>query len=170
MKYLVRQKIFSFSDKFTVNDENGRPHYQVVGKLLTLGNKLNLYDMEGNHKIYIEQKLFRFLPEYIIYKGENILARVKKEFTFFKPRFHIESQYGDFTLDGDIFAHNFNIIKNGRVVAWISKKWISFSDTYSVDIDDNEDQAFILALVIVIDQVFHDNKSHSHNHNHNHSN
>ncbi|HLS52898.1 MAG TPA: LURP-one-related family protein [Tissierellaceae bacterium] len=162
MRYLVRQKIFAFSDRFTIKDENQLPRYQVVGKLLTLGNKLDLYDMDGNHLIYIEQKLFRFLPEYLIYKEGTVLARIKKEFTFFKPRFSIESQYGDFTLDGNILAHDFNILKNGRIVAWISKRWFSFADTYTVDIVDEEDHAFILSLAIVIDQVFHDN-----NHNNN---
>ena len=32
------------------------------------------------------------------------------------------------------------------------------SDTYGVDIADDEDYGFILALVIVIDQVLHDDE------------
>lgn len=46
--------------------------------------------------------------------------------------------------------------KDGKRVAKISKGLISFSDTYSVDIY-SENEAFILALVIVIDQILHDN-------------
>ena len=161
MRYLIREKIFSFSDSFTINDESGRPCYEIVGKILSIGNKLNLYDMEGRNLFYIEQKVFRFLPEYNIYEGNNVVARIQKEFTFFKPKFTINSSYGNFTIDGDVFAYNFNIMKNGRPIAWINKKFLSFSDTYSVDISDEENQGFILSLVIVLDQVFHDNRNNS---------
>ncbi|NLW22172.1 MAG: hypothetical protein GXY88_02785 [Tissierellia bacterium] len=156
MRYLVREKIFTISDRFHIEDENGRPRFEVVGRIFSLGNKLNLYDMDGRELIYIEQKLFRLLPEYLIYREGKEIGKIKQEFTFFKPRFHIDSIYGNFTLEGDVFHHNFNILKNGRAVAWISKRWISLSDTYSVDIEEGEDDAFILAIVISLDQIFYD--------------
>lgn len=158
MRYLIREKIFSFADRFNIQDENGNTRFEVEGKVFSLGNKLRIYDINGRELIYIEQKVWRLLPEYNIYKGDRLLARVKKELTFFKPRFIIESQYGDLTIDGDVFAHNFNILKNGRPIAWISKKWISLSDTYSVEISDGEDEAFILSLSIVLDQILYDNR------------
>ncbi|MBU5439452.1 LURP-one-related family protein [Tissierella sp. MSJ-40] len=165
MRYLIREKIFTFADKFVINDENGRSHYEVVGKILSIGNKLNIYDMNGRNVVYIEQKVLRFLPEYLIYREGKIIGKINKELTLFRPRFRIESSYGNFTIDGDVFHHNFNILKNGRPVSWISKKWVSFSDTYSVDISDGEDHAFILAIVIVLDQIFYDNKNRNSNNN-----
>ncbi len=159
MKYLVREKIFTIADKFTIEDVEGYPQYEVVGEIFTFGNKLRLYDMNGNEIIYIEQKLFRFLPEYYIYKNGRQLGMIKKEFTFFKPQFIIESSYGDLTIEGDIFCHEFNILKNGMIIAQISKKWISFSDTYSIDIIEGEDDPFILAIVITLDQVFYDGQN-----------
>lgn len=159
MRYLVREKIFSFSDRFAIHDMNGNVRFEVEGKIFSFGNKLKIYDMHGRELIYIEQKVWRFLPEYNIYKGDRLIARVKKELTLFRPRFIIESQYGNLTIDGEVFAHNFNILKNGRPIAWISKKWISFSDTYSVEISDGEDEAFIISLVIVLDQILYDNRN-----------
>lgn len=156
MRYLIKEKIFTFADRFIIEDEQGYPKFQVVGKILSLGNKLNIYDMNGKELIYIEQKVFRFLPEYLIYKEESLIAKIKKELTFFVPKFNIESSYGDFNVEGDILHHNFNILKSGKTVAEISKKWIAFSDTYSVDIVDEEDQPFILSIVITLDQIFYD--------------
>lgn len=156
MRYLIKEKIFSFADRFRIEDEQGYPRYEVVGKILSLGNKLNIYDMNGIELIYIEQKIFRFLPEYLIFKEDNLVAKVKKELTFFKPKFIIESSYGNYSIEGDVFHHNFNILSNGKAIAWISKKWVSLSDTYSVEILDEEDQAFILSIVIVLDQIFYD--------------
>lgn len=161
MRYLIKEKIFSFADRFTIEDNQGYPRYEVVGKLLSLGNKLKLYNKTGEELIYIEQKIFRFLPEYLIYRNGNIVGRIKKELTFLKPRFNIESSYGNFTLDGDVFHHEFNISKDGNPIAWISKKWISLSDTYTVDILEEEDHSFILAIIIVLDQIFYDNRNKS---------
>jgi len=158
MRYVIRQKIFSFADKFTINNEDGRPMYDVVGKFFTLGDKLNIYDMDNNHLIYIEQKIFRLLAEYILYENNEMVARVKKQLSIIRPRLNIDSIYGDFTIDGNVLRYNFDIKKNGNVVASIRKKLLSLTDVYTIDIDDSEDQAFILSLVIVIDQIFHHNK------------
>lgn len=156
MRYIVREKVFTIGNKFQIKDDQGIPRFEVVGKVFTIGKKLNIYDMIGNNVAYIEQKIFRFLPEYNIYLNNQLGATIKQKLSFFKHRFSIESDFGDFDVEGDIFAYNFSIYKNGREVARVNKKWISFSDTYMVDIDNNENQAFILSIVIVLDQVLHD--------------
>lgn len=162
MRYQIRQRIFSFGDNFVIKDAFDEPRFAVSGRVFSFGDKLSLQDLNGNELFYIEQKVFKFLPEYNIFKGSMHVAMVKKEFSFFTPRFIIQSQYGNYTMEGEIFGHNFQIMKNGRVVAVVSKKWFAFSDTYGVEIDDSEDQAFLLSLVIVIDQVIHDNDNHNH--------
>ena len=157
MRFMIKQKIFSFGDNFVINDEMGNPHYQIKGKVFSFGDKLRIYDMQGNELVYIEQKLFKLLPEYTIYYNGSPAAKVKKEFTFFKPRFNIESFIGNYTIEGNFWGMDFNILKEGRIAAQVSKKWFAFRDTYGVDISEDEDYAFMLALVIVIDQVIHDN-------------
>jgi uncharacterized protein YxjI len=158
MRYEVRQKIFSFGDSFTIKNEYGHEVYRVRGKVFSFGNKLTIETMSGEELIYIEQQLFKFLPEYTIYMNGSPAAKVKKEFAFFTPRFCINSTMGNYEMVGEIFSHEFQITKDGRPVAEISKQWLSFSDTYGVDVSDSENQAFMLALVIVIDQVLHEKK------------
>lgn len=162
MIYQIKQKIFSFGDKFSIKDEMGQDVFYVRGKVFSLGNKLSIEDLDGNEVVYIEQKLFKFLPEYSIYLYGSYAAKVKKELSFFKSSFVIDSSFGNYKVEGDFFSLNFTILKNGITVAKVDKEFFSFSDTYGADINDNEDQAFMLALVIVIDQVLHDN-----NHNNN---
>ncbi|HHV96290.1 MAG TPA: hypothetical protein GXX37_07440 [Clostridiaceae bacterium] len=157
MRFIVKQKIFTFGDDFTIKDEMGVDRFLVKGKVFALGDKLRMYTIDGTELFYIEQKLFRLLPEYTIYYRGQPVAVVKKEFSFFKPRFNISSTLGDFTIEGNFWGMEFTILKSGRPVAQVSKKWFSWSDTYGVDIADTEDYAFILCLVIVIDQVLHDN-------------
>lgn len=156
MRYLIRQRIFSFGDNFGIKDETGQDRYIIRGKVFSLGDKLKIEDLNGNELFYIEQQLFRFLPEYYIYAGGQQVASVKKQLTFFKPKFVIDSIYGSYDIDGNFFAYDFQITKEGRTVAVINKKWFSFSDSYGIDIADGEDHAFLLTLAIVIDQVLHD--------------
>jgi len=162
MRYQINQKIFSFGDNFTIKDEYGSEKFFVKGKIFAFGDKLRIYDENGIEKVYIEQKLFKFMPEYSIYLEGQYAAKVKKEFTFFRPRFYIESTFGQYSIEGDFFGYDFRILKQGRIVASVSKKFFSFRDSYGVDIADDENQVLILALVIVIDQVIHDE-----NHNNN---
>ena len=113
--------------------------------------------MAGNELYYIEQRVFRFLPEYYLYSNGQQVACIKREMSFFKPKLNIQSVYGNFEVVGNFVGMNFDILRNNMLAASISKKWISFSDSYQVDISDNEDHAFILTLAIILDQIFHDN-------------
>ena len=160
MRYLIRQKIFSFGDNFTIKDELEQDRYIVRGKVFSFGDKLKIEDLNGNELFYIEQQLFRFLPEYYIYAGGQQMAMVKKQLSFFTPKFIIDSGYGAYDIQGNIFGYDFQIYKDGRIVAAINKEWFAFSDSYGVEIEDGEDHAFLLTLAIVIDQVLHDEKKH----------
>lgn len=158
MKYILRQRLWSFADRFNITDMSGVPQFYVEGKFLSIGRKLRLYAMNGEELFYIEQVILRLLSEYNIYQAQGIVANVKREFSILKPRFRIDSIYGDFELEGNFLALDFLIRKEGRTVCTVTKKFLSFSDTYTADIEEQEDQAFFLALVIVIDQVIHSNK------------
>ncbi len=161
MRVNIRQKVFSFGDKFSVNTEDGTPIIYVEGQVFSLGNKLHVLDTNGDELFYIEQKIFKFLPEYRIFSNGEEVAFLKKEFTFLKPKINITSKYGDFTIDGNVLGYNFNIYKQGNITATISKKFVAFSDTYTLDIFDEENIPFMITLTIVIDQILHDNKNSS---------
>lgn len=162
VRFIVQQRILSLSDSFIIKNENGQSAYQVEGKLFSFGDKLTLYDINSQEHIYIEQKLFKFMPEYHFFKGGRRLAVVKKEFTFFKPQFNIESEFGHYIVEGNFLGYNFRILKDGAVVALVDKAFFSFRDTYSVEILPGEDPGFLLAVCIVIDQTLHDRNHNNH--------
>ena len=45
MKLYIKQKVFSWGDKFTVKDVNGEDRYFVEGEIFSWGKKLHVYDM-----------------------------------------------------------------------------------------------------------------------------
>ncbi len=159
MRYVIRQKIFSLGDSFTIKDEAGNGIFVVRQQLLSFGKKLRIYDLLDNELCYIEQRLLKFMPEYDIYISGSHVANVKKKFAFFRNDFLITSPEGNYNVQGDIWAWEFELFRDNMLIAHISKEFFSFSDTYGVDIDDNIDQIRTLALAIVIDMVCHEDKN-----------
>ena len=111
--------------------------------------------------IKIRQEVLHLLPTFHILSAadgdsDRSLAHIKQKFTMFHKKFTIDSVFGQYKLEAvDILAHSFTLTKEGRKIAVIDKKYFSAAHTYSVTIADNENQAFILALVIALNQVLY---------------
>jgi len=149
-------EVFSLGDSFRIKDEVENDIFIVKQQLLSIGKKLRIFDLAENELCYMEQRLFKFMPEYDIYIAGRLVANVKKKFAFFKNDFIITSPECQYYVEGDIWAHEFQICRDGCAVAHISKAFFRLTDTYGVDIDDSIDQLPVLALAIVIDMVCHE--------------
>lgn len=155
MKYQIKQKIFSLGDGFKIKNDAEEDVYTVKSQILSIGKKLKILDLAGNELCNIEQKLLKLMPEYKILISGQEIATVKKKFSLIKNNFTINSTKGNFVVDGNFTGHEFTIRNGNVVIARISKKFFSMSDTYGVEIDDGQDQVVGLALAIVIDMVCH---------------
>jgi uncharacterized protein YxjI len=74
MRYIMRQKLFSWGDDFTIKTEDGRDAFFVDGKAFSLGNQLSFQDMNGNELAFIRQRLLAWGPTYEIYRGGEVQA------------------------------------------------------------------------------------------------
>lgn len=157
MRYIMRERILSWGDDFTIRNDAGKDAYHVDGKVLSFGDKLSFRDAEGNDVAKIDQKLLSIGPQYEIIRGGKTVAVVKKQlFTLFRARFTIDVPGpDDLEAKGNFLDHEYSFERGGRPVARVSKKWFSFSDTYGIEIDDGEDDVLILASAVVIDLVSH---------------
>ena len=151
MKLYIRQKVFSWGDKFTVWDEHGNDKYIVEGEIFTWGKKLHIYDMAGNEAAFIKQEVWSFLPCYYVFCGDTQVAEIRKEFTFLFPRYSIEGL--GWEIEGRFMAHDYEITQNGRPIVSISKEWMTWGDSYVLDILDPADEIVALAVVLTIDCV-----------------
>ena len=149
MKLYIKQKVFSWGDKFTVVDEQGNPRYYVQGEVLTLGKKLHVYDAQNNERIYIQQKLLSFLPRYYIFIDGQEVAEVTKEFTFFTPSYFVSGM--GWNVSGDFFAHDYEVTSRSNPIARISKAWFTWGDSYVLDILHPADELPALAVMLAID-------------------
>ena len=151
MKLYIKQKVFSFNDKFTVKDEYGQDKYYVEGEFFTLGKKLHIYDMAGNEVAFIQQKVFSFLPRYFVFVGDRQIAEIVKQFSFFSPKYEVLGL--DWQVAGDFTAHDYEVTDNGRPVVLIHKEWMTWGDCYVLDIAPGADEIVSLATVLAIDCV-----------------
>ncbi len=51
MKYVLRQKLFSFGDDFHIQDENGQDAFIVDCKAFSIADKLSIQDLHGNELV-----------------------------------------------------------------------------------------------------------------------
>ena len=160
MRYIMKQRLFSWGDDFFIKDESGRDAFFVDGKALSFGDQLSFQDISGNELAFIKQRLLSWGPTYEIYKGDQLYAVVKKElFTFFRCSFTVDIPGpDDLEAEGDFLDHEYVFNRYANPVAEVSKQWFSWSDTYGVDIADGEDDILILASTVVIDMAFHADK------------
>lgn len=156
MNLYIKQKVFSLKDKFNVYDVQGNNLFYVESELLTVGKKLHVYDNNGNEVAYIHQKVLSFLPRYFFGMNGTDIAEVKKKLTLFSQKYDINGL--DWTVDGDYFAHEYVIRHNYKNVAIISKKWLTWGDTYEICVLDEWNTLPALCVVLIIDAVISNNR------------
>ena len=155
MKLYIKEKVFSWGDKFTVKDQFGEDRYIVEGEVFSWGKKLHVYDMAGNEVAFIKQEVWSFLPRYYVFCGDEQVAEIKKEFSFIFPRYSIEGL--GWEIEGRFMAHEYVITQNGRSIVSISKEWMTWGDSYELDIANPADEIVARAVVLTIDCVTESN-------------
>ncbi|MDE6470055.1 MAG: LURP-one-related family protein [Eubacterium sp.] len=151
MKLYMKQKVFSFKDKFTIKDEQGNDKYYIEGEFLSLGKKLHIYDMNHNEVAFVRQKILAFMPKFTVEVNGSEVAEIVKRVTFFTPKYYVDGL--GWNVEGDFFAHNYIITSGDRAIVSIHKAWMSWGDTFELDIADDRDEVTALAVVLAIDAV-----------------
>lgn len=107
--------------------------------------------MHGDEVALIKQETWSFLPRYYVYVGEQKTAEIVKEFTFLFPKYYIKGL--GWKIEGRFMAHDYQITKAGDPIVTISKEWMTWGDSYELNISDPQDEIIALAVVLTIDCV-----------------
>ena len=159
MRLYMKQKVFSIKSKATIYDEFENEKYFVEGKVISLGKKLTITNAAGEEVAFVRQKVVSFMPKFFVEINGEEVAEIAKKFSFLKPKYEVRGL--GWSVEGDIFAHDYNIVSNGQVVVSIHKKWLSWGDTYEMNIDESADEVLTLAVVLAIDAVLDANQASS---------
>lgn len=150
MKLLIKQKVFSWTDTYDVYDEFGTPRYFVKADMFSIGHRIRVYDKStGNEIGVIQEKVLRLLKEFEISIGGKPMGRIKREFSFFVPKYNID--YKNWHLEGDFMHWNYSVYEGSRYVVNISKQLFQWGDTYVLDIVNPMDELPALMVAIAMD-------------------
>ena len=151
MKLYLKQKVFSWKDKGTVKNEYGEDVYTIEGEVISFGKKLHIRDASGTEVAFVRQKVMSLLPRFFVEVGGREVAEIVKKLSFLKPKYVVNGLGWD--IIGDFFAHDYEVVKNGQALISIHKKWMTWGDTFEIDIAPGTDAVVALAVVLAIDAV-----------------
>lgn len=154
MKYIVHEKFFRMGEDNDILDESGQPVYRVDGKVLSLHNLMIVNDLNGTELARVHRKILALLSHYEIeFKGQDGMTEVHQRFSSpLHPKWTIsEPGQPDLTMTGNFFGHDFSIEKDGQPLATVSKKWLSVTDSYGVDIVDGQNDLLLLCSVLALE-------------------
>jgi uncharacterized protein YxjI len=159
IRYKIRQKLMSIGDDFWIENEEGERVFKVDGKALRLRKTLIFEDLDGNTLAKIQERLLAIKDTMAVEDADgNQMAVIKKGLIApLGDHWKVTVRGGpDLDVQGNILDHEYSIYERRRKIAEVSKKWLSITDTYGVEIDDGQNDILILALAIAIDMMSHD--------------
>jgi uncharacterized protein YxjI len=156
--YQMRQKMVSIGDDFWIENDRGEKVYKVDGKALRVRQTLIIEDAHGQELYKIQEKMLRVKDSMEVEdaRGQQAAMVKKALITPIRERWTVKVKGGpDLEVQGNILDHEYTIGEGRDKVAEVSKKWFRIRDSYGVEIDAGQDDALILAVAVVIDEMAH---------------
>lgn len=148
MKLLFKQRVFSWLDSYDIYNEYDETAFTVEGRL-SWGHRLVIYDRTGNEVGEIREEILTFLPKFRMYIHGQEIGMIQKELTFLKPRFYLTCN--DWEIEGSVMEWDYDVFSSKRHIMHVEKQLFHWSDTYVMDIDQDEDALICLMIVLAID-------------------
>lgn len=149
MKLLFKQRFFSWFDSYDIYAEDGSVVYTVKGQL-AWGHLLKIFDRHHQEVGMVKQRILTWMPAFELYQGGTRLGSIRREFTFFRPKYNID--FNGWHVEGNLFEWNYTVIdRSGRLVATVSKQLLNWTDTYVIDVVNPQDALWALMFVLAID-------------------
>eukprot|EP00246_Nothoceros_aenigmaticus_P011979 TRINITY_DN349_c0_g1_i2.p2 TRINITY_DN349_c0_g1~~TRINITY_DN349_c0_g1_i2.p2 ORF type:complete len:177 (+),score=31.31 TRINITY_DN349_c0_g1_i2:1107-1637(+) len=161
-------QVFSMADSFDISDTQGAPIFRLQGKEMSLHHKRVLLGKNGYPVALLSEKLMSLHGTWEIYSadGSRLLASVKPKLISVKSHAKvIIHQFGEkpfLKVKGDFSSKNFRILKKKNILATVSRqsmhqdltKYLMGNDRYGMVVAANIDQAFCVALAVILDAMF----------------
>ncbi|MEK5238843.1 LURP-one-related family protein [Paenibacillus sp. FSL L8-0470] len=161
MKQLyIKQKVFSLSGKFTVKNQQEEDVYYVEGSFMQIPKTFSIMNTTRDEVALITKKVFSFLPKFFVEVNGREVLTIKKEFSFLKARYTIDS--ADIEVHGNWWDMDFQVLQHGVVIGEVNKEWFTWGDSYKIQILNEEMEATMIAFVVAIDCVKADQAAASH--------
>jgi len=151
--YYINQQ-FSLNDRFTIKDAEQEDVFTAEGEFFSLGKNITLGTMSGEELLLIKEKVWTLLSQYEFYIADELICEMKQEFSFFNKKYTIVNS--SWRIEGDIWAHNYEIKDGNQTIATINKEFFSWMDAYEIEVFEEDYTELVLGIVIAIDADLED--------------
>ena len=149
MRLRIKQRLISNLDSYDIFNESGETVFTVKSKFAN-GHYLRIYNAAGQELGSVRERMLTFLPKFDLYIADRCAGHIQKEFTLFKPSFRLD--FNGWKVAGNLMEWDYNILDaSGRPVASISKEILKWTDTYVLDIAEEQNALYVLMVVLAID-------------------
>ena len=159
MKVFIKNKLVSWGGGSDVTDISGNPVYKVKGRVLSIGRRKIMCDLEGNTLFRHPQPLgstpSATRPTSRTRRATGSPPCTARRST--SPVFMRTPKKGQYTVQGKFFALSSTILRDGVPVAILERQFTVVADAFSLEAPP-EDMPFMTALVIALDNLC-DNRS-----------
>ncbi len=160
----IKNNWISLGGSSYVTDMADNKVFGVKGKIVTLSRKKYIQDLEGNTLYVVRNQIVRFfVRRAFVFDAEgNKVCTIKKQYFSLRSKFFVEGYKDELVIDGNILSYNYDIRKNGVSIGHVARK-ISLRDSFVLTCETKEDEAFLVALVIAIDNIVDQMRSDANN-------
>lgn len=154
MKQLyIKQKVFKITDHYPITDEEGTPVYQVDEDFRFFKKMFRVTRPDGSPAFSIEKQITFLRPLFAVSFPDGRELEIRSRFTFLKKVIDIGPESEGLILRGDFWNHSFQVLRFERRIGEIRKKWLSWGDSYELDIEDPHYEELFLAVVLAVDAI-----------------
>jgi len=153
MEYVMSSR-WSLMERFDITDPSGATVFEARGHL---GSRISLLDSNGQEVAEIRKHMMSDTHE--VYLGGQRVAQVRHA-GIFGDRYDIESGFGRLEARGRFDGGDYTISRGGAPVARMKRKF-SLRERFAVEVADDEDQPFLLAIVLAIEAIHEERRQHA---------
>ena len=152
-------ELFSLHHRIDITDEQENIVYRAESRFFSLRDKTDLTDASGFPVAHIERKFFSLHARHFIDMADGLTFEMSRElFHLIRDITNIEGL--GWQLRGNIAALNFELYdESGDIVAVICQKMLSLHDKYCVDLYQQDKEAIVVAILIVLQHMVRDRES-----------
>ena len=156
LRFQMREKLLSVGDDYWIENSEGARAFRVDGKAIRVRDTFELEDANGNQVARIQSKMLRVRDTMNLEHGDGRpMATVKKALISpLRDRFKVEVEDGDdLEVQGNILDHEYEMEREGRKVAEVSKKWFRVRESYGIEVADPKDAVLVLAVAVALESM-----------------
>ncbi len=152
MRFLVKQKIFSWNSTYDIYDGNLEPKYFVEAEVFSFGHQIRVYNKLTKSEVgVVRQRISAYMPQYDIEIEGIHKGSVSKQFTFVYPNYIVSCN--DWQIKGDFAGGNYELIGATEAIMNAGHTEIDGTTYVTYDINNTSDVDISLLLALAIEAV-----------------